>query len=280
MLNDKSEWHHYFWFEASCNHHLIVEGDTIINNINYKKIINYGDICNYPYYTFAREDTIKKQVFYYYSDTTEIMIYDFSLTVGDTIKSVFQYYQFNMVIDSIITKLPEYSPCSLPPEIYIETPKIFYLSHINCPDCKQVIWVEGIGNISNPFYCYIPWTAGGLGDALICHFDEKGFQDYHYVYCEEPEPCKGPIVATEELENEIQLQFYPNPIHETTFLEIIDIKKNIISIDLYNSAGMLMIKKNEIFSQNINLSEFNPGLIYVVLRTKKGEVIIRKLIKI
>ncbi len=279
MLNEGSEWHHYFWFEASCNHHLIVSGDTIINDIEYKKIINQGDICNYPYFTFAREDSISKQVYYLYPDTTEIMIYDFSLLVGDKIKSTFQYYPFEMVVDSISTNLLKYSPCFLPPEIYLQTPKIFYLSHVNCLNCKQVIWIEGIGNISNPFYSYTEWNAGTLGDALLCHIDKTGFRDYHYIYCEEPKPCQGPSVNTKELTKEVQIKLYPNPAGEAAYLEIIDTESAIVSIEFYNSGGMLLSCKNEIFSNHFDISEFNSGLIFVVIRTKKGEVMIEKWVK-
>jgi len=278
MLNQGSEWHHYYWFEASCNHHLIVDGDTTINNIQYEKIINQGDLCNYEYYTFAREDTIAKQVFYHYYDTTEVLIYDFSLKAGDTIKSTFQYYEFEMVVDSISSRLPQYGRC-LPPEVYITAPKIFYLSHVNCSSCNQTIWIEGIGNISNPFYSFISWSAGNLGDALLCHFDQTGFRDYHYVFCEEPESCKGPIVKTDEIEKEPLIKFYPNPFSDEVYLEIDDNESLISSIEYYNGLGIRFKSEKEIVSQNIHLSAVNTDLIFVVIRTKNGKMITQKLIK-
>lgn len=274
MLNQGSEWHHYYWFETSCNHHLIVDGDTTINKMQYKKIINQGDLCNYEYYTFAREDTVAKQVFYHYYDTTEVLIYDFSLKTGDTIKSI----EFEMIVDSISSHLPQYGRCQ-PPEVYIDQPKIFYLSHVNCPSCKQTIWIEGIGNISNPFYSFISWSAGNLGDALLCHFDQTGFWDYHYVFCEEPESCKGPVVKTDEIENEPLIKFYPNPFSDEVYLEIDGSESLISSIEYYNALGIRFRNEKEIFSQNIRLSEVHSGLIFVVIRTKKGKMITKKLIK-
>lgn len=278
MLNQGSEWHHYYWFEASCNHHLTVDGDTTINNIQYKKIINQGDFCNYEYYTFAREDTVAKQVFYHYYDTTEVLIYDFSMKEGDTIKSTFQYYEFEMIVDSISSYLPQNDPC-LPPEVYLTAPKIFYLSHVNCSGCNQTIWIEGIGNISNPFYSFISWSAGNLGDALLCHFDQTGFRDYHYVFCEEPESCKGPVVKTDEIENDPVIKFYPNPFSDEVYLEIDDSGSLISSIEYYNALGIRFRSEKEIFSQNIRLSEVHSGLIFVVIRTKKGKMITKKLIQ-
>lgn len=278
MLKQGSEWHHYFWHEASCNHHLIVSGDTTINNHQYKKIINKGDLCNFESYTIVREDTLNKHVFYYYGDTTEVLIYDFSLKKGDTLKSTFQYYSFEMVVDSISSLLPQYSPCFLPPQVYIDTPRIFYLSHPKCPGCKQTIWIEGIGNISNPFYSFVSWTAGSLGDALLCHFDENGFRDYHYIYCEESESCKGPLVKTDEIKKGNQIEFYPNPFFDNVYLKIDNIN-SIKRIDYYNSHGMLIKSEKDIFSDNLSFSHLNSGLIFVVIMTKEGIPYTKKLIK-
>lgn len=201
------------------------------------------------------------------------------MKAGDTISSTFQYYQFEMVVDSIAAHLPQYAPCFSPPEVYMDTPKVFYLSHVNCPGCAQIIWVEGIGNIANPFYSFISWSAGNLGDALLCHFDESGFPDYHYVYCEEPAPCQGPLLDNDEIEEAIQIKLYPNPFDDIVHLEMPDNRNFIKSIEYYNSEGLLIRTENEFFGQKISLSAFNPGLIYVVIRTKNGKVITKKLIK-
>ncbi len=278
MLNEGSAWHHYHWFEGSCNQHLIVENDTTINNIDYKKIANQGDHCYYTNYTFVREDTISKKVYYNYFDT-DIMIYDFSLTAGDTIKSTFQYYEFELVLDSISGLLPQYPACILPPEVFIQNPKVFYLTDLKYPNSAQIIWIEGIGNISNPFISYLPWTAGDMGDALLCHFDETGFQDYHYVYCEEPEPCQGPVLINTIDKTEPEINFYPNPFFDKVYLEVSGKENFIKSIEYYNSEGQFIRSENEISSQNINLSGFDSGLIYVIIRTKKGNAITKKLIK-
>ena len=74
MLEEGSEWYHYFWFEASCNHELRVQGDTTINGKDYKVVLNERDLCNFEEKTFVREDLETRQVYLFYFDTTEIMI--------------------------------------------------------------------------------------------------------------------------------------------------------------------------------------------------------------
>jgi len=62
-------------------------GDTVINNVSYKKIYqNYDynfNVSNSQYKGAIREDN-KKIYVYYYND--ERILYDFNLNVGDTAK--------------------------------------------------------------------------------------------------------------------------------------------------------------------------------------------------
>lgn len=71
------------------------DGDTVINALTYSKIKklegpNLNDVNLYPTYTGAiRQDTLNQKVYVVLTDsTTEHILYDFSLQVGDTINSV------------------------------------------------------------------------------------------------------------------------------------------------------------------------------------------------
>lgn len=278
MLNEGSEWHHYFWFEASCNHKLIVENDTIINGISYKKIENQGDICNYPAKIYLREDLSEKEVFYLFNDTTEIKIYDFSMQIGDTLKSLHPYFNFELVLDSISSKLPQFSPCSNYPEIFIQSPKVFYLTSLGCDNCEPVVWVESIGNIANPFVPEVPWTAGNLGDALLCHFDGTGIKDYYYVFCEEPEPCMGPILSTELEPKENNIIVFPNPSGNEIYLRVTNENVRIVKVNFYDSSGRLIGFKNQPL-HTIDLSNFVAGIIFMEISTNQGQRIIKKIMK-
>ncbi|MEZ4884083.1 MAG: T9SS type A sorting domain-containing protein [Chitinophagales bacterium] len=275
MLNEGSEWYHYFWFEASCNHKLSVNGDTLINGIVYKKVLNMGDLCNYPYETFVREDVNTKQVYIYYYDTIEVMIYDYSLLPGDTIK----YRNYDLVLDSISNILPQYSSCGYVPELFLDNPKIFYFSYIDCNFCGNVIWVEGIGNIANPFEPEFSWTAGNLGDVLLCHYNDTGFRDFHFIFCEEPNPCEGPYVSIQELDytrDNTFVKIYPNPSSEMVTIETDEILKNIIVYDIYGN----LLQQYEIPKNNaIDISKFNNGILLIVFRTNDNAYEVKRVIK-
>jgi hypothetical protein len=77
------------------NYKYYTDGDTLINAQTYVKIKkvevpNINDVSLFPAYTGAiRQDTLNKKIYVVLTDsTTEHILYDFSLQVGDTINSV------------------------------------------------------------------------------------------------------------------------------------------------------------------------------------------------
>ena len=279
MLAEGSEWYHYYFFEASCNHHLVVNGDTTLNNIQYKKIVNKGNLCNFERYTLVREDTSTRQVFYNYGGMQEILIYDFSMQVGDTIRSIFPSYQFELVLDSITNTVPSENACDHPPELFLEEARVFHLSSTDCPSCWSAVWVEGIGNISNPFQPAFSWNGGNLGDALLCHFDPSGFRDYHYVFCEEPEPCLGPVVNTFNLLDNASFSLYPNPAEDEVFLEMVGEALKINQVQIYNSRGQLLGVETLRPYGSIKLNKYPSGLIILLFQSNEGKMWSQKMIK-
>ncbi len=278
MLINGNEWYHYFWFEASCNHQLVVEGDSIINDISYKRIVNNGDECNYPYESFYREDVANKQVFYHYYDTTEILIYDYSLLPGDTIESTYQYYQFSLVLDSISTVIPQHSSSIFVPELMLDHPRIFYLSSTG-GSSRSAIWIEGIGNIADPFHPNTPWTAGALGDALLCHFDNTGFRDYHDIYEEESAPCLGPIVSIDEISHQDRsflVNVFPNPSTEFITIETDIELKDISVLDI---SGKLLKRYPANKLDEIDMTNFSSGVLFFVFQTVDNKYEIKKIVK-
>jgi hypothetical protein len=60
-------------------------GDSTVNSTTYKKLYNYN-IGLYP--TLVREDTITKKVIFLHTDSTEKILYDYNLQMGDTFASI------------------------------------------------------------------------------------------------------------------------------------------------------------------------------------------------
>ena len=59
------------------------KGDSSINGTDYQKLYTLGKSST-NLYLLIREDTLAKKI-YYWDDTTERVLYDFSLEVGDTV---------------------------------------------------------------------------------------------------------------------------------------------------------------------------------------------------
>ncbi len=93
-----------------------ISGDTIINELHYNKLmrawINAAcskDTISYEYWGSFRNDTVERQVFFipaYWQN--EVLLYDFSLNVGDTIPDTYQNELYpELVVEAIDTVLVE-----------------------------------------------------------------------------------------------------------------------------------------------------------------------------
>ena len=92
------------------------DGDTVIQGMEYKKVLSYkiihlnpGPFCP-PYAidpniivtsAFMREDTINKKVYVFDPFENDALLYDFSLSPGDTLKSFYPGQGLDLVVDSI-----------------------------------------------------------------------------------------------------------------------------------------------------------------------------------
>ena len=143
MLNAHSEWH-----LTSCNNGCITDvyytdGDTNFNNYNYKILNGFHYISK----TFWIRENIQEQKIYmsYQNpgfERREVLLYDFSLEVGDTIYltnpiSPFSFISGDFTVDSI-----EYILLN---NIYHKKINLISLGNtIN----ESPIWIEGIGSLS------------------------------------------------------------------------------------------------------------------------------------
>lgn len=270
MLEEGSEWYHYFRFEASCNHHLQVSGDTIINQKTYKKLINLGDECNYSIESYYREDTITKQVFqhipYSTTDTVEVLVFDYSHSVGDTLTVFVDLLtSYTLVIDSISSIIPVCGICEPTTETSLENPNVFHLRILDCPSCRPIVWVEGIGNLSDPFIPIAGWTGWPEPDnILLCHYNNEGSNDYHHPYSTEFSFCEGPMVEVVDLTNEQEIKIYPNPSKDMVTIQS---ESQLAQVLIYDAYGRLLMQNSSNITGIIDLSDIKAGLITLVITT-------------
>ena len=143
MLNTHSEWH-----LTSCNNGCItdvyyIDGDTSFNNYNYKILNGFHYISK----TFWIRENIQEQKIYMSYENPgferrEVLLYDFSLELGDTITltnpiSPFSTNPGDFSVDSIEFIL-----------LNNNYHKKITLSSIDNTISESPIWIEGIGSLS------------------------------------------------------------------------------------------------------------------------------------
>lgn len=250
-----------------------MKGDTLLNGITYHKIYYSLDLAydspNETLHCFVREDTTKKVFVKYPSgsgiDTTEFMLYDFNLAVGDTVTIRLLNFTTDSIYKLAVSNIFPYSTI-------IDTRNYYKLQSVGPSfwSCAAfgLDWIEGMGAWFSPFYNEIPqWGCDSGGYEVSC-FWHKG----NYV-------LGGTFCDYETGINEIkgsnyQLYVYPNPVQSQIMLEF-DLTIPITgSIEIKNILGQSIKTKNNItFSKGknkieIDVSELSKGLYFVNLQSE------------
>jgi hypothetical protein len=252
---------------------MVIWGDTIINDIQYKKM--YASTKKYPIFpqdwilnNFIREDENKK-VWYKdkNSSSVEKLYYDFSLEIGDTLPdslglSMPPNYPFEPVIVENITSITLLNG---------EERKVWHLSMM-CVGLYNNIefWIEGIGSslgVANP-----------LGGGLI-----GGFYRLHCVHENEELVYNANLwgatcyisgsIGINDYDNQINI--FPNPAKDIIYIDNID-NLEISAISIVNIQGQI-IRQFEPTTQ-LNISNIENGIYFIKLSSSKGNIIKKILI--
>jgi hypothetical protein len=233
------------------------DGDTLINNQSYVKIKkteipSLNDVSSFPTYTGAiRQDTLNKKIFVILLDsTTENILYDFSLQVGDTIKSVLHTlasdcFGFNtetiVSIDSI--------------QVNGNYHRVFHFQG-SCTGPNGGSYIEGIGS--------------DFGLLFPNRMDET---ESHLSCLKVSGPCEL-VVSINSLEENNQFDIFPNPSLETINISININSHKTCSIHEASGRKIKTIKLSGKDTQ-IDISDLNSGVYFV----KVGEWVERIIIE-
>lgn len=236
-----------------------VVGDTVMNEKHYKKFMGFyvddGTYASFP--TFIREDTIEKKIYtkpiYSINDSTEYLLYDFSLNVGDTFLT---YY-----IDPWLTKPGGSFKVVAIDSINLTGTKRKMFTLVGHPffhpsSSQTAYWIEGIGSTGN--FLYSGDTPGGTGE-LTCFFD-NGIQIYKSPKYSD---CLYFWSGIEELQNKHTLNDYPNPFED--IITIDSENKNKVNIRCVNQVGQTVFSSDFVLLKNykIDLSFLKEGIYYL-----------------
>lgn len=146
--------------------------DTIINSEKWFIVCSSSDKHHNSWQNRGYIKEVDNKVFYKSnSDDMEILLYDFSVNVGD--KFILDGYTSEFKVDSI-KKLPLLNG---------NFRKHYFISNNSSPSNENVVWIEGIGSIKGFFDNSPLMTLGGFG-ILLC-VEEAGiliFKDTIYNF--------------------------------------------------------------------------------------------------
>lgn len=234
-------------------------GDTIIRGINYKQLWHACDMD----FAFIREDTLLHKVFailpVYGTDTAEKLLYDYTLNVGDTFRTIYdRYYVYN--IDSVLVGAMWY--------------KVWKLRHYGSPD-YYLSYIEGIGSISDPVdnITPIPSTIEG-GNTLMC-FQNNGSVppispalgpyawdgSSSFFYFNNTSSCNYPFSLNTINPINLTTTISPNPAQNEISIQVSDI---ITSLSIYDLVGHVLYSRTcNSQKETINIEDIPAGMYLI-----------------
>ena len=253
-----------------------INGDSIVNNLVYKKIFKKGE--GYLYYiggpiascsgSYSYIDTLpsflirsldKKMFVWMPHDTAESVFYDFDLKIGDTLGPSNHYYLNDIYvigIDSIYTA-----------NGYL---KIFELN--GASSARYLL--EGIGNsngLIEPFY-----TVFDCGFSLGCYsLNDSAYYPTSGLSC-------NLTIGIDKLSEPERISAYINQGSGAASLKVNSFLKNA-TLSVYNSGGAIVKKYTGINGNNFDIlvNELSAGIYFLNLKQENtlvanGKMIVTK----
>lgn len=226
-------------------------GDTLIDNELWDKYYFTSDsnFIEGLTYVGCMQETNGIVVFMDTLNTIKT-IYDFNLTVGDSV-----FYDFGF--ESIYLKIENIDQIEIDGELYkrfyFEEP-IFGFSDLN------EIWIESIGSVHGPLFpAYPVLFSQEWPDSmnLTCYKidNEVTWNNPYY------EACYINIVLSIDELRIVNFKIYPNPAQNKIFISS-DTEILIDEINIYNQIGQNVIHQND-YNGSVDVSSLMPGIYFV-----------------
>lgn len=248
-------------YNDSWDYQYFIDGDTIIAGNNYHKILYTGTYHHVSWTSYwinyinqnkgaFREDTAKHILFCPYGDTLDYVLYDFNLSIGDTLAQSYMNYlgsgNWVSAIDSIL--------------VGGQYHKRYHISNDTAGtswNYNYVSFIEGVGSTFGllGFGPSSLWPVFERESHLSCYI-HNGTTEYTDSTTTSCDPL---IIGIAEHSEETQISIFPNP---TT--GIINIKTPFsekTQIEIFDVLGKTIYQTTFSTSENtINLSQFPKGV--------------------
>tara|TARA_R110001592_G_scaffold243783_1_gene504765 strand:- start:1133 stop:2068 length:936 start_codon:yes stop_codon:yes gene_type:complete len=257
MLDGASEWHLTSCFSGCLTDVYYINSDTTVQGVNYKILDGFHYISRSFLF---REEPANQRVFLSYPDgakgNQEVLLYDFSLSVGDsfTMKNPITPFPAeggSFRLDSII---PRQLSDGLNHRFYYFSPTV------NNSNIQFPIWVEGIGSLS------LINAPGGTPDVLgagkiSCHFKNGNLI---YSQLDSISAC-SPINISLPETAESRLKIYPTLVKNKLHIEG---NTAFNRLQIYNSQGQIVLTEvqfNTKQTHTLSTSHLPPGFYVLYL---------------
>lgn len=241
-----------------------ISGDSIINGINFKRVVNSIDSLMNSWNTigFIREDD-QKVFFRTKNADTECLLYDFGCSIGDTLNldcSCGPDSKFK--VDSIKSLT-----------VMGKSRKHIYLTYLinGSIDGPVEYWIEGIGSI----YGILNGGAGnncmiGFHERLLCCFKD-GIKIYSASGCGD---CyyDTPNSSSDYPRKDRSPILFPNPASEYIYIQI-EADSHFKEVEVISLEGNILITNRIVDNQEgIDIKNLNGGLYIIRLKGSHGYV--------
>ncbi len=228
--------------DAVCSQTTIVSGDTTIGANSYKIISGLPG--------FVREDTVQGKAWFYDTyNSTEYLVMDLSLNLGDT----FYVYNFSNIS----------SPFIVDSVYFVSSIKHVRLnaSTTICGYSEKITFIEGSGTTAS-FNYQRDLNGNSVTSYMLCQHKDNVKVVGNILFMDSCYICS---VGINEYNSAISsVNIFPNPILDELTVERKNISLDNLQFSLYNSLGeKIIIQKLLNLLTTINVSSLHSGF-YIV----------------
>jgi hypothetical protein len=271
LINDYNEWQFTTCYFGCLNDGYYTDGDTIVDGQDYKILDGYHYISR----TFLlREDVLEKKVFLNFVEetgNTEYLLYDFSLSIDDSI-------DMKNPLSPFIEDAGYYNVDSIIPRPLVDGNdyRHFYLSPSasNVVSTTNAIWIEGAGSLS------LINAPGGEPDIngvghLSCFFKNG---DYFYANLDSIDSCEPTIILNINENNYPLSNIIVSTNNMINSCQLVNVE-NVKLIDIYNiNGGRINSYTNHGNKEfKFDTSAYQSGVYFIIVYTNQFK---KKIIKI
>lgn len=269
LLEDGKEWNYRIAYGNQIfTDSMSIIGDTLIDGQLYKKVIN--DWASMDSLLLLREDTTARQV-YFLLDSTEYLLYDFSLELGDTV--------------TIYTTLPGNGHLNFNPlqanvslvDTFVDLNNIHRKRlWLNIPATPSFFiagpWIEGIGGETG----FVPISNNisiNFTPNLLCAWND-GVQIYTN---DSYDSCYYRLISVETFEK-ASYDIFPNPAIDDVVIR--SKTHHIQSVKLYDLRGNVLLHHQNNYNEEevtFNINGLASGMYVLRVESTSGGISTTKL---